>query len=74
MEFRELRWYRFVYRCKKRLRKMTPDDMDYDALKRLVETCHTWEAVDAWVNTYNETYFRILIQSLRDGVTDSECG
>ena len=53
---------------------MTPDDMDYDALKRLVETCHTWEAVDAWVNTYNETYFRILIQSLRDGVTDSECG
>ena len=52
---------------------MTKDDMDYNAMKRMVETCHTWEAVDAWVNTYNETYFMELIQTLQDGVTDSGC-
>ena len=40
--------------------------MDYDTLTRLVDTCKNWYDVDRLVKEYNETYFRELIQTLRD--------
>ena len=66
MRINECKWCRFRHLCREYLLSIRPDDMDYDTMKRVVETCLTRNQVWKIVRAYNETYFRELIQTLEE--------
>ena len=59
----EVVWFpRFIKICKNQLDWWSEDDMDYDALKYIIEQCDCSRRVWDFLMEYNETYFRELIQ------------
>ena len=57
-------WYRFKSLCREYLANMRTDDMDLEAMRFVVENCHSSRDVWRFIHLYNETYFRELIQTL----------
>ena len=57
-------WDRFKSLCREYLANMRKDDMDPEAMRYVVEKCHSSRDVWRFIRRYNETYFRELIQTL----------
>ena len=64
MPKREHGWYRFKSLCREYLANMRTDDMDLEAMRFVVEKCHSSRDVWRFIRSYNDTYFRELIQTL----------
>ena len=49
------------------LRKMTPEDMDYEAMQNVFNLIklRQWTRIDSYVEEYNETYFTELVITLK---------
>ena len=60
----EVEWFpRFIAICKYYHECWNEDDMDYEALKHVIECCECWREVWSFLMEYNETYFREQIQT-----------
>ena len=57
-------WDRFKSLCREYLTNMRTEDMNLEAMRFVVEKCHSSRDVWRFIRQYNETYFRELIQML----------
>ena len=57
-------WQQFVDNLKRHVHTMSPEDMDYEMMKRVYIKAKNQEPIQQMIRDYGETYFRELIESV----------